>query len=187
MLLFYLDSDIFLSIVVLSCFLTLTYCCLFDKSRFYIEFQKIEGCYKCLTGATLELSCHTDFGETLSHISYETFSFSISCSMNSTTYNVIINVNKAKINESCEVKCSGGLSSFSVYGILNFIAHNYDLNFINIIPNYNNNSLSGLEIDMDFLINTLFQNWKSSSITILFVIILFVATIFFLPYILRIL
>jgi len=144
----------------------------FDKSRCFIEFKKLERCYKCLTGATLELSCHTDFGEPLSHVSCETFSFSILCSMNSSTHKLIINVNRANINESCEVKCSGGLSPFRVYGILNFIAHNYELNFKNIIPNVNNNSISGLEMDMCFSISTLFGNWKSTSITILVGIIL---------------
>jgi len=160
---------------------------LFDKSRCYIEFKKIEGCYKCLTGAKLELSCHTDFGETLSHINCETFSFSITCSVNSSTHKITINLNRANINESCSVKCSGGLSSFRIYGVLNFIAHDYKLNFKNIIPDVKNNSLSGLDMDMSFSISTWFKNWKSTGITILMGIIFFVATLFLFPIICRIL
>jgi len=135
----------------------------------------------------LEISCHTDFGETLSHINCETFSFSISCSVNSSTHKITINLNRANINESCNVKCSGGLSSFKIYGILDFIAHNYKLDFKNIIPAVNNNSLSGLDMDISFSISTWFGNWKSIGITILIGIILFVATIFLFPLILRIL
>jgi len=159
----------------------------FDKARCYIDFKKIEGCYKCLTGAKLELSCRTDFGETLSHINCETFSFSITCSVNSSTHKITINLNRANITESCNVKCSGGLSSFIIYGILDFIAHNYKLDFKNIIPDVNNNSLSGLDMDMSFFMSTLFRNWKSTGITILIGIILFVATIFLFPIVIRIL
>jgi len=40
----------------------------FENSRCLMEFKRLEGCYNCLSGAILELECHTDFGTALSHI-----------------------------------------------------------------------------------------------------------------------
>ena len=88
-----------------------------------ITTKPLEGCYSCLTGATLSLTCTTnpDGEDTLAEVVCPNTLFSTSCTPKGKTATVTLAFKEATINEKCFVYCPGGKTEAEIKGTLMFV------------------------------------------------------------------
>uniref|UniRef100_A0A914DNC8 Phlebovirus glycoprotein G2 C-terminal domain-containing protein n=1 Tax=Acrobeloides nanus TaxID=290746 RepID=A0A914DNC8_9BILA len=94
-----------------------------DSNTCEISDVKATGCYQCLTGAKVHLTCKTNFGEALANVqcSNSNISFVTPCNSSGKTSTITVNFDKAILNEACSVQCPGGSTSLKLEGTLAFV------------------------------------------------------------------
>lgn len=90
------------------------------------EDATISGCYSCAAGAEVEIRCSTDFGETVGEVRCKNFQFPVSCKENAEAAKARVMVDRAVINEECQLKCAASTSSFRVRGNLFYVSESRD-------------------------------------------------------------
>jgi hypothetical protein len=92
-----------------------------DNQTCTIEPAKLEGCYSCISGASLELKCTTSHQlPTLAHVLCDEITFSVQCGVEK-KQTQRINLAAPLIKQACRVKCPGGETSFLLEGELYFV------------------------------------------------------------------
>uniref|UniRef100_A0A7E4W2P2 VWFD domain-containing protein n=1 Tax=Panagrellus redivivus TaxID=6233 RepID=A0A7E4W2P2_PANRE len=105
-----------INIIVSSQKFTLT--TMVDRNRCVNVKASIAGCYNCEQGATVEMSCKTDYGEALAHVECGSFHFAIHCMHEVRTQRIQVLAKTAEIDEQCQLRCPAGSSSFNLRGLL---------------------------------------------------------------------
>ena len=141
-----------------------------------------EGCYQCLSGATLTYDCQTDFGEALAHVNCGPASFSTACTTTRKPQITKLNFQTAKISLTCEVHCPAGTTTFDLNEELYFIPKTRIGNLSNILAEQgdltdNNN----FNIDLGFLGSFLAGNWLIGIILTALIFLLLCLTVPLLP------
>ncbi|MCP3664056.1 MAG: hypothetical protein GY696_16450 [Gammaproteobacteria bacterium] len=143
-----------------------------EKSVCQITPYEIKGCYSCLTGAKLQYSCKTDYGDTLAHITCGAAAFSTRCTVDGFRDTVTMMFQKVRIQETCTVICSGGSSKFNINATLAFIDKGRLGTISNIVGESQGES-GNSKIDYGFL-----TDWFAKDcIRTLFIILLAIAAV----------
>ncbi len=149
-----------------------------DKSKCTIRPESFMGCYACLTGGKLSYECKAEFGDVVAHIVCGQGSFSTRCNEEGVKSTASMAFSKAKIKETCEVSCPGGVTHFEIEATLVYIEKQRIGNITNMIAGKSN---GGSGIDFGFLTGWLSGNWIASLIILVVVIIIILITIPHLP------
>ena len=93
-----------------------------DKSSCLFQDVTISGCYSCVTGAKIQYTCRTDFGEALAHVQCGSATFSTLCTPTGLKATATLMFDHAKISEICVASCPAGDSEFNIEASLVFIS-----------------------------------------------------------------
>ena len=147
----------------------------FDKSRCTINPYKLNGCYKCLSGAKFIYGCQVNFGTAQAYVTCETTQFVALCPSDNSK-SVTLALRQPNIKEKCKVYCPGGETEFVLEGKLVFIEEEHIGRTSSIIASSKRSS----EIDMNFLISFFKSNWAYIFIIGGIIIIFAILTVSFL-------
>ncbi|RCN27596.1 hypothetical protein ANCCAN_26669 [Ancylostoma caninum] len=86
-----------------------------------IEDANIQGCYRCIKGATATVSCSTLNTNISAEIDCGVDTFTVPCSPQSTTSSLQFLLSNARVQLNCSVKCGTSTKYFEITGILKYI------------------------------------------------------------------
>nr|CAD2182739.1 unnamed protein product [Meloidogyne enterolobii] len=114
---------------------------------------KLIGCYKCNRGAKLELTCKTDFGNSLGNIVCPSLTTFTTCVPKGETRNLSVHLTHSQIEETCEIFCGSSYSKFELKGILN---HPEEIMETKWAQKHSTKMQSLMDIDLNHLLKFLF-------------------------------
>jgi hypothetical protein len=85
-----------------------------------VKIEQFGGCYRCHTGAKLELICSTDFGQAMALVTCDENQFMVNCDNSGQRTTTTLAFVSAIINVDCSVQCPGGRTHVLLEGVLAF-------------------------------------------------------------------
>nr|CAD2198672.1 unnamed protein product [Meloidogyne enterolobii] len=105
-----------------------------ELNKCLITNVSLYGCYECDEGAKVYLTCNTDFGKSLANIVCPSINMFTTCGPKGIDKVISINLNKAHIEEECEVFCGLHPTTFKLKGTLAATENKY-IDFWNKVEN----------------------------------------------------
>ncbi|EYC08944.1 hypothetical protein Y032_0063g3446 [Ancylostoma ceylanicum] len=140
--------------------------------------EQISGCYECLEGATLQISCFTEI-ETWITLRCESQIFSLQCTPKNSISNISLEFDHAVVKEKCHTTCGGVELEVPLQGILRYHPQNAKKSVFvnNDVHTSQGNWLTDVDIpDLAPMVEVIKNHWKAAIAAIGGVTLLIAAT-----------
>ncbi|KAK0426899.1 hypothetical protein QR680_009956 [Steinernema hermaphroditum] len=97
-----------------------------DEDICSINTSEIKGCYGCITGSSVNITCKSSRKPIIGIVTCGQFTVAIPCSPARNTTTIRFHHQRAEVQETCKISCGTHSEEFEMHGILNFAHLNTD-------------------------------------------------------------